>query len=348
MRLRILITTLVGAALAAAIVVAVGRDRGPEPAVAEPQLKSEETKPLGVPARGKVTLPAGATSEEVYGKLTQEIESLSKQALSSGSPEEQARLFSEMEAKLVAFRDKYPNTPEYRDAAFQLGALNYGVQKYDQALKYLNEFVATAEPEEREKRAFAHFYLAETHKMKGNYDKAEAEYRTVLTRYGDVNQRLTQFVRGNLEGLDSERKLAIGGEPVHFNVKSTDGKTLSPAAYKGKVLLIDFWATWCGPCVAEMPNVRQVYRKYHPKGFEIVGISLDQSREKLNQYVKTNQIEWPQYFDGKYWNNDIAVQYGIKSIPATFLVDRAGKIRYKSLRGKQLEAAVAQLLEEKS
>jgi len=111
---------------------------------------------------------------------------------------------------------------------------------------------------------------------------------------------------------------------------------------------MDFWATWCGPCVAEMPNVKNVYSKFHPQGFEIVGISLDQNRDRLDQYVKSNQIMWPQYFDGKWWNNDVAVRYGIKSIPTTILVDKAGKIRYKSLRGKQLENAVQQLLAEKS
>jgi thiol-disulfide isomerase/thioredoxin len=141
-------------------------------------------------------------------------------------------------------------------------------------------------------------------------------------------------VKGNLSVLSTERKLAVGAEPVDFSVKSIDGKTLSPAAFKGKVLLIDFWATWCGPCVAEMPNVKQVYDKYHPKGFEIVGISLDQSRDRLDKYIAQNSIAWPQYFDGKWWNNDVAVRYGVKSIPTTILVDRTGKIRYKSLRGK--------------
>jgi len=97
-----------------------------------------------------------------------------------------------------------------------------------------------------------------------------------------------------------------------------------------------------------MPNVKNVYSKFHPQGFEIVGISLDQNRDRLDQYVKSNQIMWPQYFDGKWWNNDVAVRYGIKSIPTTILVDKAGKIRYKSLRGKQLENAVQQLLAEKS
>jgi thiol-disulfide isomerase/thioredoxin len=349
MKQRMLVFTTLGVFLAAAGLVALGQ-RGADPtsATAAPPVKSEPTKPLGEPAKSKpATLPAGANATEVYGKLTSEIEAISKQAMNSTSPEDQARYFGEMEAKLVAFRATYPNTPEASDAAFQLGAMSFGVQKYDQASQYLTEFLSRSGPDEHDKQAYAHFYLAETHKMKGNYDKAEAEYKLILSKYADVNKRLTQFVQGNLEGLESDRKLAIGQPPLPFNVKSTEGRSLSPAAFKGKVLLIDFWATWCGPCVAEMPNVIEVYKKYNPKGFEIVGISLDQSREKLNQYVKANKMPWPQYYDGKYWNNDIAVQYGIKSIPATILVDRAGKIRYKSLRGKQLENAVAQLVNEK-
>lgn len=113
-------------------------------------------------------------------------------------------------------------------------------------------------------------------------------------------------------------------------------------------VIVDFWATWCGPCVAEMPNVKTVYKKYHSRGFEIVGISLDQSRDKLDAYIQQQGIEWPQYFDGKFWNNDIAQMYGIKSIPTTLLVDRHGKIRYKSLRGRQLDQAVEKLVAESS
>jgi len=97
-----------------------------------------------------------------------------------------------------------------------------------------------------------------------------------------------------------------------------------------------------------MPHVKKVYDKYREKGFEIVGISLDRNRSSLDSYIESNSIRWPQYFDGKYWQNDIAQQYGVQSIPATFLIDREGKIRYKSLRGKQLEVAVEKLIGEDS
>jgi thiol-disulfide isomerase/thioredoxin len=294
-----------------------------------------------------VTLPSGSSATDVYAKLTAEIEEQGNQAMRASSVAERIEIFESMMAKLEAFRSKYPNTPESLDAAYQLGSMNAGMQNYQQAEKYLLEFVKGADSSDREKLPYAHFYLAESYKAEGKYDLAEAEYKLILRDYSDVNPKLTDFVTSNMAGLADERKLAVGGEPVAFDVKSIKGERLTPAAYRGKVLLIDFWATWCGPCVAEMPNVKNVYAKYHGKGFEIVGISLDQSRDKLDRYIASQGIAWPQYFDGKWWNNDVAVSYGIKSIPATFLIDKKGKIRYKSLRGKQLEAAVEELLEEK-
>jgi thiol-disulfide isomerase/thioredoxin len=284
----------------------------------------------------------------MYTKLTAEIEAQAKQAASAQSQDEQIRIFDAIGAKLEAFRAKYPETPEALDATFQLGAMKSGMQQYDQAEKYLVEFVKAANAtEDREKLAYAHFYLAEAYKSSGKYDAAEGEYKLIMKDYADVNPRLTSYAQTSLETLGSERMLAIGGEPIAFDVKSIRGERLSPSAYRGKVLLIDFWATWCGPCIAEMPNVKSVYAKFHPQGFEIVGISLDQSRDKLDKYIESQEIAWPQYFDGKWWNNDIAVRYGIKSIPSTILVDKKGKIRYKSLRGKQLENAVQELLNEK-
>jgi thiol-disulfide isomerase/thioredoxin/TolA-binding protein len=344
MRNKILVSITAGLAIAGLAMLIVSDHDQTAPALAAPA-KSTTAKPASAPSRA--TLPAGANATEVYGKLGEEVKALSRQA-STAAPEDAVRIFSDMEEKFVAFRSKYPNTPEANDAAFQLGAMNYSMQRYDVASQLLTEYIAKSGPADHEQQAYAHFYLGDTYKNQGSYDKAEAEYKLVLSKYSEVDAQLTQVVQVNLQGLDTERVLAIGGAPLDFNVTGIDGKKLSPAAYKGKVLLIDFWATWCGPCVAEMPNVKQVYAKYHPQGFEIVGISLDKSRDRLDQYIKTNEISWPQYYDGKWWNNDIAVRYGIKSIPSTILVDRAGKIRYKSVRGRQLETAVQQLLAEKS
>lgn len=131
-----------------------------------------------------------------------------------------------------------------------------------------------------------------------------------------------------------------------FNQKDLEGKPLSIAHYKGKgkVVLLDFWATWCGPCVAELPNVLETYKKHHGQGFEVIGISLDQDREKLTSFIRQKGMEWPQFFDGKGWENELAQKYGIRSIPATFLLDGDGKIIARDLRGERLETAVAQAL----
>jgi thiol-disulfide isomerase/thioredoxin len=332
--------------IAGGLLFAGSRDQGPEANAASAQVKDEGTRPLGVPEKQQVTLPPGADAAAVYLALTQEIRTLTEQAMSTGNAETQARAFGDVEAKLLAFREQYPGTPEANDAAFQLGTMSFGTQRHEQAHQYLVEYLAKADESQHDQVGYARFYLAEVYRAQGKYDAAEGEYKLVLSKYREVNPKMTQIAQTNLGGLNAERMVAVGSEPVAFSVKSLDGQTLSPAAYKGKVLLIDFWATWCGPCIMEMPNVKSVYSRYHSKGFEIVGISLDQSREKLDAYLEQQQIEWPQYFDGKWWNNDVAVKYGIRSIPTTVLVDKKGKIRYKTLRGKQLETAVQQLLNE--
>lgn len=130
-----------------------------------------------------------------------------------------------------------------------------------------------------------------------------------------------------------------------FAEKDLEGKPLSVGALKGKVVLVDFWATWCGPCVAELPNVLAAYTKYHDKGFEIIGISLDEDRAQLTSFLKTKGMSWPQYFDGKGWQSKLARKYAVGSIPMTYLIDKEGKIIGDSLRGEELQAAIAKALQ---
>ena len=141
--------------------------------------------------------------------------------------------------------------------------------------------------------------------------------------------------------------LMVGAKFPDFNETDVAGKPLSIASDKGRVVLIDFWATWCGPCRAELPNVLATYRKYHDQGFEIIGISLDQDQAKLTNFTKSMFMTWPQFFDGKGWQNKLALKYGIESIPATFLLDGEGKIIGKDLFGEALPAAVARALAKK-
>jgi thiol-disulfide isomerase/thioredoxin len=133
-----------------------------------------------------------------------------------------------------------------------------------------------------------------------------------------------------------------------FAKKDLNGAPLSVAGLKGKVVLVDFWATWCGPCREELPNVIATYKKHHADGFDIIGVSLDSERDKLDNFLKKEDgMTWPQFYDGQGWQNELAVKYGVESIPFAILIDPTGKIIGKSLRGDDLENAVAGALAKK-
>ena len=141
------------------------------------------------------------------------------------------------------------------------------------------------------------------------------------------------------------KKMDIIGKPLPVKFKAVDGRDVDVQKMKGKVVLIDFWATWCGPCVQELPNVLAAYEKLHPKGFEIVGISFDQSKESLTKFTADKKMAWVQYFDGKGWQNEIGKLYGINSIPAMWLVDKKGNVRDLNARDG-LADKVAKMLAE--
>jgi peroxiredoxin len=138
--------------------------------------------------------------------------------------------------------------------------------------------------------------------------------------------------------------LVEGSAFPDFSQKDTGGTLRSPSAFKGKVLLIDFWATWCGPCVKELPNVLKIYEKHHPEGFEVIGVSLDREPEKLLSYIKEHELPWPQILDERESDDALAVKYGVSAIPSTFLIDRQGRIIGVGLRGEALEQAVVKAL----
>jgi thiol-disulfide isomerase/thioredoxin len=141
------------------------------------------------------------------------------------------------------------------------------------------------------------------------------------------------------------QKLDAVGKPIDIQFAALDGRAVDLAKLKGKVVLIDFWATWCAPCVGEMPRVKETYDKFHSKGLEIVGISLDREKDNLTEFVSGHHMEWPQYFDGQEWQNKFAAQFHIESIPAMWLIDKQGNLRDINARA-DLSGKVEKLLAE--
>ncbi len=176
-------------------------------------------------------------------------------------------------------------------------------------------------------------------------DRAEAIVANTLTG-GDA-----PFIKDIHAGHILQR--ATMNNPVEFAGPTVDGKDFSTTQYKGKVVLIDFWATWCHPCVAEIPRIKALYAKYHDQGLEVVGVSCDPDGAKLADYVKKNDMPWVQMWDKKAQVNDnddswhpIAKKWGILSIPAMFLIDRNGCLRTVEARAN-MEEMIPKLLAEK-
>ncbi|MBT8287186.1 MAG: AhpC/TSA family protein [Flavobacteriaceae bacterium] len=225
-------------------------------------------------------------------------------------------------------------------------ALYDNVMETDEAVKqFNNNYIASHTDEEFSLLLLESLIISgknqNLQKFKSNYEAVKKHIKK-RPSYKAKQQRIESFI-GQLEAVAN---VDIGKIAPNFSGPKPDGEILSLDDIKGKATLIDFWASWCGPCRRENPNVVRVYEKYHDKGLEIISVSLDRpnQRDRWLQAIAQDKMNWHHVSNLKYWNDPIAALYNVTSIPATFLLDENGRIVAKKLRGQALEDQVAKML----
>ena len=184
------------------------------------------------------------------------------------------------------------------------------------------------------------------------FEKLEKRYPNrhyILEELARIHEKLGKSDLAAAYQKKADPMLELVGKVVpDFSATDLDGKLISLQDYRGKVVLLDFWAVWCGPCLGEMPNVKRVYDTYKDQGFDIIGVSLDTDEARLRNYLKKNNIPWRQIFSGQKWNSPLAKQYHIRSIPAPWLIARDGTLISREARGMKLERLVVETLKNKT
>lgn len=224
-----------------------------------------------------------------------------------------------------------PNTP---DGAAQADQLR---NEYQRLANQRNNFVR--EVALKQKKGFIPYFVVSFGALENpGFDMFQ--HAVNCAKAADPNSKYTQQIETQ---FNTEAKLMEGAIAPDFTLKTPNGEDLSLSSLRGKVVLIDFWASWCGPCRRENPNVRKLYRRFHYKGFEILGVSLDNDGNRWKGAIQADSLTWPHVSDLRGWQSSAAQLYQVSSIPQTYLIDKDGRIMAKGLRGPELEMVLAKL-----
>ncbi len=177
------------------------------------------------------------------------------------------------------------------------------------------------------------------------YDLNVPKVEPLFKGLSDKNKKSVAGVAFS-ERLETARKTAVGAMAMAFTQNDTLGNSVTLASFKGKYVLVDFWASWCGPCRAENPNVVKAFNEYKDKGFTVLGISLDQpgKHQAWMDAIHKDNLTWTQLSDLKGWKNEVSTMYGISAIPQNLLIDPSGKIIAKNIRGEELNKTLAEVI----
>jgi len=244
--------------------------------------------------------------------------------------------------ELEAYIDAHPNAEDIDNAyesAIQAAFVAGQNERVHALLKKRFDGLKTEDPlpaQELAQVGMMRVQFAQQQGTPGVAKEVYSEFNTLMETHDDP---VLKQVASMLEGMVNRPEV---GDTPELKGTTLDGNEIALKDYRGKVVLLDFWATWCGPCVEELPNVKGVYETYHDKGFEIVGISLDRSRDTLTDFIAEEDIPWPNLLDSAQ-ETSLADRFGVTAIPTMFLLDREGKIVAMNPRGPELEKEVSAL-----
>jgi len=362
---RLFLLLTVTSALVLHLASAPAAQEAPAAAPAAPAPATEDAPAAAAPAPAAEAAPAGAPAplDDEKTQLLQQAGQKVRALMQEEKFADAARVLSETAGKL----GEHPAGDQLRYDACRL--MLHGYRTTGQGQKELQGAIATfLKGAAKERIEQAYIAAASLYADGQSYELVRATLNEYLKKFPpptaeEIKQFETELkaarpdaagriahprIMGRQAAEQILKRISVVGEaPPPFELTTLDDKKIAPKDFKGKVLMLDFWATWCGPCREELPRLKELYAKHHAEGFEIVGLSADRDKETLAEFIKKEEVPWPQVFLGEENGLTLGDAYHVYGIPALFLVGRDGKLRLRDARGTVFEAELERLLKEK-